>query len=174
MVHVCNISSSILPYFGKRKQVTYHLDLIDVFVFYPVCSSSRPNLMHKHSILLRDMLGKTSWYSIDVSGYDRYLLFYKKCPFCLLLPFAIAGQYCQQVDPLIRKTYLYWPLTPHGPGAWLRLRNQCHRPRQPCQLLVPDTPGLAGESQYWKCSLGNKTIIWMKVNKVSRTLIMCG
>ena len=35
------------------------------------------------------MLGKTSWYSIDVSENDRHiLLFYKKCHFCHLLPFA--------------------------------------------------------------------------------------
>ena len=41
------------------------------------------------------MLGKTSWYSIDdVSGNDRHiLLFYKKCQFCHLLPFAKVGQY---------------------------------------------------------------------------------
>ena len=39
------------------------------------------------------MLGKTSWYSIDVSGNDRHiLLFYKKCHFCYLLPFAKVGQ----------------------------------------------------------------------------------
>ena len=35
------------------------------------------------------VLGKTSWYSIDVSGNDRHiLLFYKKFHFCNLLPFA--------------------------------------------------------------------------------------
>ena len=40
------------------------------------------------------MLGKASWYSIDVSGNDRHiLLFYKKCHFCHLLPFAKVGQY---------------------------------------------------------------------------------
>ena len=39
------------------------------------------------------MLGKTSWYSIDVSANDRHiLLFYKKCHFCHLLPFAKVGQ----------------------------------------------------------------------------------
>ena len=37
-------------------------------------------------------LGKTSWYSIDVSGNDRHiLLFYKKWHFCHLLPFAKVG-----------------------------------------------------------------------------------
>ena len=40
------------------------------------------------------MLGKTSWYSIDVSGNDRHiLLFYKKGHFCHLLPFAKVGQH---------------------------------------------------------------------------------
>ena len=40
------------------------------------------------------MLGKTSWYSIDASGNDGHiLLFYKKCHFCHLLPFAKIGQY---------------------------------------------------------------------------------
>ena len=35
------------------------------------------------------MLGKTSWYSIDISGNDRHiLLFYKKWHVCHLLPFA--------------------------------------------------------------------------------------
>ena len=44
-------------------------------------------------ILLIGMLGKTSWYSIDVSGNDRHiLLFYKKCHFCHLLPFAKVGK----------------------------------------------------------------------------------
>ena len=39
------------------------------------------------------MLGKTSWYSIDVSGNDRHILFfYKKCHFCHLVPFAEVGQ----------------------------------------------------------------------------------
>ena len=39
------------------------------------------------------MLGKASWYSIDVSANDRHiLLFYKKFHFCHLLPFAKVGQ----------------------------------------------------------------------------------
>ena len=40
---------------------------------------------------LREMLGKTLWYSIDVSRNDTYngiLLFYQNCHFCHLLPFA--------------------------------------------------------------------------------------
>ena len=42
----------------------------------------------------RYMLGKTTWYSIDVSGNDRHiLLVYKKYHFCHLLPFAKVGQY---------------------------------------------------------------------------------
>ena len=41
------------------------------------------------------MLGKTSCYSIDVSGNDRHiLLFYKKFHFCHLLPFAKVGHNC--------------------------------------------------------------------------------
>ena len=40
------------------------------------------------------MLGKASWYSIDVSGNDGHILFfYKKFHFCHLLPFAKEGQY---------------------------------------------------------------------------------
>ena len=43
------------------------------------------------------MLGKTSWYSIDVSANDRHnLLFYKKWHFCHLHPFAKVGQYCDR------------------------------------------------------------------------------
>ena len=39
--------------------------------------------------MLRDMLGKTSWYSIDVSGNDRHiLLFYKKCQLLSLATFC--------------------------------------------------------------------------------------
>ena len=39
------------------------------------------------------MIGKTSWYSIDISGNDRHILpFYKKYHLCHLLPFAKVGQ----------------------------------------------------------------------------------
>ena len=39
------------------------------------------------------MLGRTSKYSIDVSGNARYILLsYKKCHFCRLLPFAKVWQ----------------------------------------------------------------------------------
>ena len=47
----------ILPYFGKRKQVTYHLNLsYRCFRILPIlCSSSEPNCMHQVSTLvLRD------------------------------------------------------------------------------------------------------------------------
>ena len=87
---------STLPYFGKRKQVTYHPNLS-----YWCFHNSHNELFFQakfHAetlILLRDMLGKTSWYSIDVSVNDRHiLLFYEKCHFCHLLPFAKLGQYC--------------------------------------------------------------------------------
>ena len=44
-------------------------------------------------ILLRDMLGKTSWYSTDVNGnYSNILPFYKKFHSCHLLAFATVGQ----------------------------------------------------------------------------------
>ena len=85
----------VLPYFGKRKQETYHLNLSywcfhtlpSVFFFQAKFCTSKV-------ILLRDMLGKTSWYSIDVIGNDRHiLLFYKKFHCCQLLPFAKVGQY---------------------------------------------------------------------------------
>ena len=43
---------------------------------------------------------KTSWYSIDVSGNHRHiLLFYKKCHFCHLLPFAKVGQHSVNALP---------------------------------------------------------------------------
>ena len=49
-------SSTILPYFGKRKQVTYHpIWVIDVFIIHLMSSSSRLNFMQKHSSVLRDM-----------------------------------------------------------------------------------------------------------------------
>ena len=90
----------ILPYFGKRKQVTYHPNLSywcfhispNVLFFLAKCYAET-------LILLRDMLGKTSWYSIDISVNDRHvLLFYKKCHFCHLLPFAKVGQYTCTVE----------------------------------------------------------------------------
>ena len=45
---------SILPYFGKGKQVTYHLNLRNFirFVFYLLCSHSEPNCRPIH--FLRD------------------------------------------------------------------------------------------------------------------------
>ena len=50
-------------------------------------------------ILLKDMLGKTSWYSIDISGNDRQiLLFYWKFIFYHLLPFAKVGQYKKAIS----------------------------------------------------------------------------
>ena len=89
-----NLIRTMLPYFGKRKQVTYHLNLSywcsQVWSIVPF---SQAKSYAETLILLRDMLGKTSWNSIDVSGNDRHiLLFYKKCHFCHLLPFAKVGQ----------------------------------------------------------------------------------
>ena len=55
--------------------------------------------LKKTLILLRDVLGKTSWYSIDASGNDGHiLLLYKKFHFCHLLPFAVAGQFTWKCD----------------------------------------------------------------------------
>ena len=82
---------AILPFFGKRKQVTYHVNLS----YW--CFHISPSVLFFHAkfyastlIFLRDMFGKTSWYSIDVSGNDRHiLLFYKKkitFVTCFLLP----------------------------------------------------------------------------------------
>ena len=88
------LPGSVLPYFGKRKQVTYHPNLS-----YWCFHNSHNEIFFQAKfhvetlILLRDMLGKTSWYSIDVSENDRHiLLFYEKCHFCHLLPFAKLGQ----------------------------------------------------------------------------------
>ena len=53
------------------------------------------------------MLGKTSSYSIDISGIDRNtLLFYKKCYLCHLLPFAKEGQYSHWVNKVKSNTFL--------------------------------------------------------------------
>ena len=55
------------------------------------------------------MLGKISWYSIDVSGNDRHiLLFDKKCHFCLLLPFAKVVVISAFVINLILLVNCYW------------------------------------------------------------------
>ena len=84
------------PNFGKRKQVIYHLNLSYLcFHILPSVLFFQAKFYTSTLILLRDMLGKTPWYSIDVSGNDRHiLLFYKKCHFCHLLPFGKVGQSC--------------------------------------------------------------------------------
>ena len=71
----------ILPYFGRRKQVTYHPNLS-----YWYFHNSHNELFFQakfHAetlILLRDMLDKTSWYFIDISVNNSHiLLFYEKC-----------------------------------------------------------------------------------------------
>ena len=88
---------TVLPYFGKRKQVTYHPNLS--YWCFHISSNVhffQAKFYAETLILLRDVLGKTSWYSIDVSVNDRHiLLFYKKCHFCHLLPFAKVGQSTQ-------------------------------------------------------------------------------
>ena len=112
------IIMTMLPYYGKRKQVTYHVNLS----YGCLCIS--PSVLFFHAkvyastlILLRDMLGKTSWYSIDVSGNDRHiLLFYKKFHFRHLLPFAKVGQYGLSCIGQTR-LFLCWPIPWSEPGC---------------------------------------------------------
>ena len=88
--------TGMVLYFGKRKQVTYHLNLSYwCFHILPSVLFFQAKFYASTLILLRDILGKTSFvYSIDISGNDRHiLLFYKKCHFCHLLPFAKVGEY---------------------------------------------------------------------------------
>ena len=102
---------TILPYFGKRKQVTYHPNLSYWCFHYSHNELFFHAKFHAETlILLRDMLGKTSWYSIDVSVNDRHiLLFYKKCHFCHLLPFAKVGQNCPWRSHNQLMSYLVMP-----------------------------------------------------------------
>ena len=65
----------ILPYFGKRKQVTYHLNL-NYWCFHIVPSVLFFQVKFYAWTLILDMLGKTSWYPIDVRGNDRYILLF--------------------------------------------------------------------------------------------------
>ena len=87
----------IVPYFGKRKQVTYHLNLsyccFHIVFTKCTCCTQRAHFVKTVTIiryllpgqilcillilLLRDMLDKVSWYSTDISH---------------LLPFAKVGQ----------------------------------------------------------------------------------
>ena len=71
----------VLPYFDKRKQVTYHLNL-SYWCFHILPSElyffQAKFYALKTLILLRNMLGKTSWSWSDW----HILLFYKKFPFC--------------------------------------------------------------------------------------------
>ena len=54
------------------------------------------------------MVGKVSWCSIDASGNDRHnLLFYKKCNFCHLLPFAKMGQYGLKWNQIVFNGLMY-------------------------------------------------------------------
>ena len=76
--------------------------------------------------MLRDILGNTSWYSIDVSGNDRHiLLFYKKLHFCHLLPFAKVGQNSQTCGQLlfISHYFCYQQFCPSSVRRQLRARR---------------------------------------------------
>ena len=65
-----NAVIATLPYSGIRKQVTYHLNL-SYWCFRIIPSMLFFQKILCINILLRDMLGKTSFYSIDVSGNDK-------------------------------------------------------------------------------------------------------
>ena len=114
-------SWGVLPYFGKRKQVTYPPNLSYwCFHISPNVLFFQAKFYAEPRILLRDMLDKTSWYSIDVSVNDRHILFfYKKCHFCHLLPFAKVGQSCPD-------TWLETYLSDEDVGGGIeRFRGRC-------------------------------------------------
>ena len=86
LILVCN-SWAILPFSGKRKQVTYHLNQSYwCFHILPCVLFYQAKFYASTLILLRDMLGRYQWKL-------HILLFYMKCHFCHLLPFAKEGQY---------------------------------------------------------------------------------
>ena len=72
-----------------------------MFIMLPSVLFFQARFYESNLILLRDMLGKTSWYAIDVSGNDKHILLSckkkkkKKNHFCHLLSFTKVGQYCQ-------------------------------------------------------------------------------
>ena len=80
-----------MSYFGKRKQVTYHLNLsYRCFRILPSVLFFQAKFYAPTLILLRDMLGKTSLYSIDFSGMTDTFYSFTKTNFtpvtCFLLP----------------------------------------------------------------------------------------
>ena len=91
-------------------------------------------------ILVRDMLGKTSWYSIDVSGNDRchVALLHRKYHFCHLLPFAKVYRAKCISYALTTSSHLsfifsisetafwrnVWKVTSNSGSSW---RSFCHR-----------------------------------------------
>ena len=78
---------TILPYFGKRKQVTYHPNLSYwCFHISPNVLFFQAKFYAETLILLRYMLGKTSWYSIDVSGLTDAFCSFTRIVTCFLLP----------------------------------------------------------------------------------------
>ena len=96
LVNLKLVFMCMLPYFGKRKQVTYHLNLkLLMFCILPSAIFLQAKFNASTLILLRDVLGTTSWYSIDVSGNGRYIVLF--CKKCQLLPFATVGQYSQNM-----------------------------------------------------------------------------
>ena len=112
-----------LPYFGKRKQVTYCLNLsyccfhvVPTVLCLPgqgLCTNTHPP---KRCVRYKD----TSWYTIDVSGNDRHiLLFYKKCHFCDLLPFVKLGHNYTSLTLLERFKHLWFALLQEMSLLWL-------------------------------------------------------
>ena len=71
--HLLQVRRGLLPYFGKRKQVSYHLNpSYWCFCILPSVLFFQAKFYASKLILLRDMLGKTPWYSIDVSGNETH------------------------------------------------------------------------------------------------------
>ena len=129
ITQICRILVILVycPTLAKRKQVTYHLNLSYwcFSILLSVLFFQATLYAYTTLILLRDMLCKTSWYSIDVSGNDRYiLLFYKKFHFCHLLPFATVRQYTgrSQIHNFLLKNIIWSGMT----QSWVLFENlQC-------------------------------------------------
>ena len=103
-------TGDILPYFGKRKQVTYHLNLsYSCFCILPSVLFFQAKFYASTLILLRDMLRETSWYSIDISGNDRHiLLFYNKKQKKKKKSLLSLAFFCQSRAVLLLISKLLW------------------------------------------------------------------
>ena len=103
LVHATiNNVTKTLPYFGKRKQVTYNLNLSYwCFRIVPSVFFFQAKFYASTLILLRDMLGKTLWlfHWHQWKWQTNFALWQEM--FCHLLPFAAKGQNC----PLYNQLY---------------------------------------------------------------------